>query len=221
MKPEPSMTSLPSFSAPSNLNQLAFFRTSLLANAVLLACLTWLMIKPMIKPSLGSQVAAGLDMKAGYENGPIILLLDKEFEKNAAFQLIDGSQQLFISRDDAPSPDENGTKRVAISLGTELDLICYYVSGPEPSFREVHLTIGDRMLTDLNVDGQYDLRTWMTSAKASNGLAAIDVWLKNDWQEVNRGAGEKYGSEYTLKNGLKVNFDRSSGRWVPLTRDDK
>lgn len=221
MKPEPTLTSLLSLAAAKNLDQRIFLRLSLLANAVLLVWLTWLMIKPLIKPSVASQVAAGLDMKAGYENGPIILLLDKEFDKNASFTLIDQRQQLFISRDDAPSADEKGRKRVAISLGTELDLTCIYVPGPKPSFRETWLTMGDRVLIDLNADGQYDLRNWLPSEKRSSGHAAMDVWFNNEWQEVIGGAGDKYGSIATLKDGLKVSFDRTSGRWVPLTLDTK
>lgn len=222
MKPEPNLTSLSPGSAADSMNRLRFsLWFSLVANILLLVCLTWLMIKPLIRPSVGSQVAAGLDMKAGYENGPIILLLDKEFDKNASFQLIDGNQQLFISRDDWPSTDESGRKRVAISLGTELELACYYVSGPKPSFREVHLMIGDQILEDLNADGRYDSRIWQPWAKKSNGLTAMDVWFNNEWQEVIRGSGEKHGSEYTLKNSLKVRFHRTSGRWVPLTLDAK
>jgi hypothetical protein len=186
-----------------------------------LVCLTWLVIKPLIRPSLSSAVAAGLQMKAGYENGPIILLLDNEFDQNASFQLIDRDQKLFISRDDEPSADENGTKRVAISLGTELELECYYVSDPKPSFREFHLTMGDRILEDLNADGQYDLRTWLPSTKRSNDRTAIDVWFNNEWQEVIGGAGEAFKSVNTLKDNLKVSFDRTSGRWVPLTPSDQ
>lgn len=180
------------------------------------------MIKPLIKPSLGSYVAAGLQMKTGYENGPIILLLDKEFDQNASFKLFDRDQELMISReDDAPSADEVGMKSVAIVFGTELELSCRYVAGPKPSFREFQLMMGGQIFEDLNADGQYDLRTRLPSATMSNGHPAIDVWFNNEWQEVIGGAGEKYRSVNTLKDDLKVSFDRTSGRWVPLTPSDQ
>lgn len=156
-------------------------------------------------------------MKLGYEKGPILLLLDKEFDKNASFTLFDNDQELMISRDGAPSAD--GAKYVAVSLGTELEVACYYVSGPKPRFRELQLIMGDRVLKDINADGQYDLRIWIPSEKRSNNrpIGAFDVWFNNEWQEVIGKAGEKYESENTLKDNLKVSFDRTSGRWVPLT----
>jgi hypothetical protein len=204
----------------NNMNLRYFLSLSLVANVVLLVCLTCLMIKPSVKPSVGSQVAAGLDMKAGYENGPIILLLDNEFDKNASCKLFDKDQELMISKANAPS-EEDGMKYASISLGIELELACYYVPGPESSFRKFQLTMGDRLLEDLNADGQYDLRLWLSSEKRSNGHPGMDVWFNNEWQEVIGGAGANHTSVNTLKDDVKVSFDRTSGRWVPLTPDAK
>ena len=61
----------------------------------------------------------------------------------------------------------------------------------------------------------------MPSAKKSNGLAAMDVWFNNEWQEVIGRAGKYDKSVYTLKDGLKVRFDRTGGRLVPSTLDAK
>ncbi len=193
---------------------------SLVANVLLLVCLTWLMSKPITKQSLGSDTASALQMKAGYENGPIILLLDKEFDQNASFTVFDRDQELMIAKNDALSSHGTGTKRAGISLGTELELACYYVYDPNPSFLQFQLMMGDQIFDDLNADGQYDLRTWMRPAKMSNGRTAIDVWFNDEWQEVIGGAGVEYRSINTLKDGLKVKFEQTSGRWLPLAPSD-
>ncbi len=194
-----------------NMNRLRFILwLSLVANVLLLLCITWLLSKPL----LGSYVASALDMKAGYEHGPILLLLDKEFDKNSSFMLFDKDQGLTISKYDGPSADDVSMKSVSIQIKEDLDLTCIYVPEPKPGFRSFYLTMGDRVLSDLNADGQYDVQYWFSSAKTSNGDRAIDVWYNNEWQEVMSEFGEK--SVNTLKNGLKVRFDRTSGRWVPL-----
>lgn len=197
-----------------------FLWFSLVANIVLLACLAWLIIKPP-KPSLGSIVANALEMNAGYENGSLILLLDKEYDRNASFKLFDKDQELMISKDDMLSANENGIKSIGITLGTELELACVYISDSKPSFRELRLMLGDRILEDLNADGQYDLRTWLRSEKMSNGHTAIDVWFNNEWHEVIGGVEKEYKSVNTLKDDLKVNFDRTTGRWVTMTPSDQ
>jgi|SRR6476620_10866562 len=198
-----------------NMNRLRLLLwLSLAANILQLVCLSWGMIKTWIKPSLGSYVASAMQMTLGYENDPIILLLDKEFDKNDSFMLFDKNQGLSVSKNNAPCADDISVKRVAISIKEDLDLTCFYVAEPQPGFREFQLTVGDRVLTDLNADGQYDVQHWFSWAKTSNGHPVIDVWYNNKWQEVIGDFGR--GSVNTLKNGLKVSFDRTSGRWVPL-----
>jgi hypothetical protein len=50
----------------------------------------------------------------------------------------------------------------------------------------------------------------------ANGHFDFCIWYNNEWQEVMGGLEAKYRSANTLKNGVKVNFDRTTGRWVPV-----
>ena len=210
-----------------NMKQLRFLLcASLVVNVFLLVCVVGLVIKPMTKtnPSVGSEVASGLQMDIGYENGPVLLLLDRDFDRNASFALFDKTERLMVSRNGAYSTGRNGTKKASIALGEDLELAAHYTPDQTPQFGELELTMADRILQDLNADGQYDLRIWLPWVKKTNGRTAGDVWFNNEWQEVPDGLEKKeFRSVNRLKGDLTVSFNRSSGHWEPVapTKQDQ
>ena len=213
---------------PSVLNWTLLFINALVLLLLLVMAIAypcWNRSMPAARPLPLADGGAVGGMAIYYEIGPFVLLTGEDFPRDSFFVLrqrvaplnpslsvLDG--KYFAARNDA-------TKHVSMDLGADFSVSCdCSVDGGDVDIST--LTLGHRRkgvhetLTDLNVDGVFDVRQTRDEAQ---GKSRMYVWYKGAWQEVLGFDKDPKHDEYhkQLGDGVRVSFDNTSGRWLSST----
>lgn len=147
---------------------------------------------------------------------PFAILVDKDFPRKGAFDVLVHGQPLIISVDDVDGNDEV-QKAARIDLDTDFSIGCTYSSVNGIQVHEITLYKNNAYLLDLNADGFFDLRI-PCDPKQPRESQPTEVWYKGKWRETTRGKGPQGGGKGKSQRYLSVEglvlFDMKNGVWL-------
>jgi hypothetical protein len=179
---------------------------------ILLAFPAWLRWKVSTHRLLDGPI---LGMEVCHEMGPFVLLTGKDFPCDESFQLRQRCQPLnpSISVLDGKffAARKAATKHVSMDVGPDFSVSCE-CSLADSGVDIYDLTLShkgkDIRLTDLNVDGVFDVR------QTRDGVC---VWYQGVWREVDKDPKQDLLHKRLL-DGVQVSFDTHSGLWKEAAR---
>ena len=160
-----------------------------------------------------SHTATHEQMDLAFVKDPLTLLVDKQFPRKDTFRLFDEKQPMLIIADDADrNCHREATRKLAVVLGDDFEVDCFYSLDKGIGVHELLLTTGNKFFLDMNADGVYDVRLVRTQ-DSDDHSPEMQVWYNDQWRDA---VSEPLWGKYkrTLRDGSVIEFDMKSGSWL-------